>query len=242
METTTKMQTARSGKKLVTDEIVLSMLIDIHQKSSSNYLDYDDLREKYKGTVASILSVLRKREIIIKCGKSIVWQGDYPDMKMATSIKNEYRESARISSKKSQENRAKVAQYKKNQESIRVAEEVILDPLNFEVPLNAFKDLGTANVNPALMPIEDFLRLQIDSYIRQTANLQSEIEELKNLNDELKSEIESHKYRIKLQNQEFKAVSSKNKDAEDEIYHLTTGKISEKRPIKIFGIKIGSIG
>jgi hypothetical protein len=217
METTTKMETARSGKKLVTDEVVLSMLIDIHQKSSSNYLDYDDLREKYRGTVASILSVLRKREIIIKCGKSIVWKGDYPDMKMATSIKNEYRESARISSKKSQENRAKVAQYKKHQESIKLAEEAILDPLNFEVPLNAFKDEETTTID------KDILQLE---------------------NEKLKSIIERKDETISARQEEYNELLSKastfTKRFRDLESQLNSNK--EKRAIRLFGIKIGSIG
>jgi Mor family transcriptional regulator len=237
METTTKIETARSGKKLVTDEVVLSMLIDIHQKSSSNYLDYDDLREKYRGTVASILSVLRKREIIIKCGKSIVWQGDYPDMKMATSIKNEYRESARISSKKSQENRAKLAQYKKHQESIKLAEEAILDPLNFEVSPNEFVDLDKTPVHPALMPIEDYQKLQIDSYIRQTSNLESE-------NEKLKSIIELKDETISARQEEYNELLSKastfTKRVRDLESQLNYNK--EKRAIRLFGIKIGSIG
>jgi hypothetical protein len=217
METTTKMETARSGKKLVTDEVVLSMLIDIHQKSSSNYLDYDDLREKYRGTVASILSVLRKREIIIKCGKSIVWQGDYPDMKMATSIKNEYRESARISSKKSQENRAKLAQYKKHQDSIKLAEEVILDPLNFEVPLSNVQDSEITTID------KDILQLE---------------------NEKLKSIIERKDETIIARQEEYNdllylSASYKKKISELE-FHSKDNK--EKRAIRLFGIKIGSIG
>jgi hypothetical protein len=210
METTKKNETAKSGKKLVTDEIVLSMLIDIHQKSLSNYLDYNDLREKYPSTIAHVLSVLRKREIIIKCGKSIVWQGDKPNIKMAISIRNEYLESARISSKKSNDNRRKLSEHKKHQESIKIAEEEqirkdfndVKVPLNFEVPLNAFQDLDTSTVHPALMPIEGYQKLQIDSFIRQTSQLQLEIESLKS----------------KIVNKE------------------------EKKLIRLFGIKIGSIG
>lgn len=211
METTKKNETAKRGKNLVTDELILSMIIDVHQKSLSNYLDYNDLRNKYSGTIANVLSILRKREIIIKCGKNIVWQGDVPDMKMAISIRNEYLESSRISSKKSQENRRKLSEYKKHQESIRIAEEESkqlkqekLEPLNFEVPLNAFKDLDTSNLNPALMPIEDYQRLQIDGYIRQTSQLQKEIEKLNSI--------------------------------------IETKDNKEKRAIRLFGIKIGSIG
>lgn len=217
METTTKMETARSGKKLVTDEVVLSMLIDIHQKSLSNYLDYDDLREKYRGTIASILSVLRKREIIIKCGKSIVWQGDYPDMKMATSIKNEYRESARISSKKSQENRRKLAELKKHQESIKLAEEAILDPLNFEVPLSNVQDSEITTID------KDILQLE---------------------NEKLKYIIELKDETISARQEEYNELLSKastfTKRVSDLESQLNSNK--EKRAIRLFGIKIGSIG
>lgn len=237
METTKKNQTEKTQKKLVTDEIVLSMLIDVHQKSLNNYLDYNDLREKYSGTIANVLAILRKREIIIKCGKSIVWQGDYPDMKMATSIKNEYRESARISSKKSQENRRKLAELKKHQESIKLAEEAILDPLNFEVSSNEFVDLDKIPVHPALMPIEDYQKLQIDSYIRQTSNLESENEKLKSIIDRKDEKIASMQEEY---NELLSKASTFTKRVRDLESQLNINK--EKRAIRLFGIKIGSIG
>jgi hypothetical protein len=158
-------------------------------------------------------------------------------MKMATSIKNEYRESARISSKKSQENRVKVAQYKKHQESIKLAEEVILDPLNFEVSPNEFVDLDKIPVHPALMPIEDYQKLQIDSYIRQTSNLESE-------NEKLKSIIERKEETIIARQEEYNELLSKastfTKRVRDLESQLNINK--EKRAIRLFGIKIGSIG
>lgn len=231
------METTKKEKKLVTDEVVLSMLTDVYEKSLSNYLDYNDLREKYTGTIANVLSILRKREIIIKCGKSIVWQGDKPDMKMAISVKNEYRESSRISAKKSQDNRKKLSEYKKHQESIRVAEQVILDPLDFEVPLQEFKDSEITQVHPSLMPIEDFQKLQIDSYIRQTSNLESE-------NEKLKSIIELKDETISARQEEYNELLSKastfTKRVRDLESQLNSNK--EKRAIRLFGIKIGSIG
>jgi hypothetical protein len=217
METTKKNQTAKTQKKLVTDEIVLSMLIDVHQKSLNNYLDYNDLREKYSGTIANVLAILRKREIIIKCGKSIVWQGDYPDMKMAISIKNEYRESSRISAKKSHDNRRKLAEFKKHQESIKLAEEVILDPLNFEVPLNAFKDEETTTIDKHILQLE---------------------------NEKLKSIIELKDETISARQEEYNELLSKASTFTKRVRYLESqlNINKEKRAIRLFGIKIGSIG
>lgn len=200
------MEKTKQTRGRVTEEIVLSMLNDIRDSINGNYFDTNVLIDKYKGTVNSFLSLLRKQEIIIKVGKEIVWAEKRPDMAMAKKIFNEYYKLNQQSHQKHKENKERIAELKKHQESIRIAEEEqirqdfndVKVPLNFEVSTNTFEDYNTSKV----IPIEDYQKLQINNFIHQTSQLQIEIESLKS----------------KIINKE------------------------EKKSIRLFGIKIGSIG
>ena len=239
------MEATNNKRNKVTDELVLSMLIDIEQEIKTNSINYKKLAEKHKGTVYSILAVLRKTEVIIKAGNNIIWNSHSPDITMAKEVREEYNKSTKISHKKYLKNKDLIAEHKKHLESIRVAEEVeeiITDPLNFGVPLNAFQNTDSSAIsnpllNPALIPIEEYRKLQIDSYIRQTSQLQSEIEKLKSI-IEIKDETISA--RQEEYNELLHKASTFTKRVRDLESELKSNK--EKRAIRLFGIKIGSIG
>lgn len=253
----------------ITDERVLSMMIDIKNSiDNHNIIDYVKLQDKHKMTINIVIATLREKGFFIKANHNFLWVADSPTLSTAKKIKELYYEKSRESQKRVKENAEKIALAKKHSESIQKAEEankkseeVIIDPLNFEVPLNAFEDLGStkndADITISYLQLEnEKLKSVIKSVNERVFAIQEEhsnildkassnrnkISELESEIKELKNEIESNKLHIKLQNQEFRALSSKNKDAENEIYQLTTGRNSEKKPIRLFGIKIGSIG
>jgi hypothetical protein len=240
-----------NSKKInVTENRILEILIDAKQAMDSNSFLKEDFIKKYKSTVGAVFSILNKMDMIYKLDGKYYWKGDSPDISLAIEIKNIYVEKNRISQKKSHQRRADFLKTIKNKQSIEETEELselensiredfndVKVPLNFEVSPNEFVDLDKIPVHPALMPIEDFQKLQIDSYIRQTSSLQSD-------NEKLKSMIASKDDKIEAMQEEY-----------NEILHLTSlykkrikelefnSKYNkEKRVIRLFGIRMGSIG
>lgn len=241
------MENPNNKRNKVTDELVLSMIIDIKQSIDEKKFSHKELIEKYKGTVNSIIAILKRKEYTVKVGTEIIWVADYPNLSMAMEIRKEYIQSMKLSHKKYLENKEKMAQHKKHLESIQKTEEMlekkqkeeelISDPLNFEVPLDKHKVLDENSENPYLMPIEDFQRLQIDSYIRQTTILQSEIEELKS---KIKRKDETISSMHQTHNDLLEEASDYVNKIRDLEFQLKANK--QKRVIRLFGIKIGSIG
>jgi len=234
-----------SKKIQVTENRILDILIDAKQSMDSNSFSREDFVKKYKSTVGAVFSVLNKMDMIYKLDGKYYWKGHSPDISLAIEIKNIYVEKNRISQKNSHQRRVDFLKSIKNKQSIENSEkevnneleEVVLDPLNFEVPLNAFQDEETKTIHPHLMPIEDFQRLQIDSYIRQNSNLQSEIEKLKSIIDRKDEKIASMQEEY---NELLSKASTFTKRVRDLESQLNINK--EKRAIRLFGIKIGSIG
>jgi predicted RNase H-like nuclease (RuvC/YqgF family) len=234
-----------SKKNQVTENRILDILIDAKQSMDSNSFSREDFVKKYKSTVGAVFSVLNKMDMIYKLDGRYYWKGHSPDISLAIEIKNIYVEKNRISQKNSHQRRINFLKSIKNKQSIENAEkevnneleEVVLDPLNFEVPLNAFQDVEKTTIHPHLMPIEDYQKLQIDSYIRQTSNLQSEIEKLKSIIDRKDETISARQEEY---NELLSKASTFTKRVRNLESELNINK--QKRAIRLFGIKIGSIG
>lgn len=240
------MEATNNKRNKVTDELVLSMLIDIEQEIKTNSINYKKLAEKHKGTVYSILAVLRKTEVIIKAGNNIIWNSHSPDITMAKEVREEYNKSTKISHKKYLKNKDLIAEHKKHLESIRVAEEVeeiITDPLNFEVPLNAFEDLGStkndADITISYLKLENKeLKSEIDGKNKLIKDIIRQIETLRNTNDKCEKELKILKDKKNVNAEDLQKYEFKIFNLETELLHLKKG----KKPIRLFGIKIGSIG
>lgn len=238
------MENLKNKRKKITTEMLFDIIKEAYNLMKDDEFNIESFKEKHGNSSHRFLTYLKRKGFIFVVGKNYYWSGRVPDKFLAQYMiedfkeaQKNYRENVKLAeelkSNKKLENSPSKQELQKDFSEL----ENLQVPTSLEVSPNEFVDLDKIPVHPALMPIEDFKKLQIDSYIRQTSNLQSE-------NEKLKSMIASKDEKIDAMQDEYnellRKASTFTKRVRDLEFQLKENK--EKRVIRLFGIKIGSIG
>lgn len=238
------MENLKNKRKKITTEMLFDIIKEAYNLMKDDEFNVKSFKEKHGNSSHRFLTYLKRKGFIFVVGKNYYWSGRVPDKFLAQYMIEDFKEAQ----KNYRENVKLAEELKSNKklENLPSKQELQKDfselenlqvPTNFEVSPNEFVDLDKTPVHPALMPIEDFQKLQIDSYIRQTSNLESE-------NEKLKSMIASKDEKIASMQEEYNELLHltslyKKRIKELEFYSKDN---KEKRVIRLFGIRMGSIG